>query len=245
MNVKRVFESLLIILAFGVAVRVEASVVIDATRVIYNQNESEVTLKLTNAGEKPALLQVWIDKGDPKAAPSSINVPFTITPPVSRIDPAKSQTLRIIYTGEALPADHESVFWLNVLEIPSKATGEEASANSLQIAFRSRIKLFYRPAGLKGDANGAPALVGWHVVTQDGHTALEASNHSAFNVSFIEVKVTDGVNTASLADGVMVGPGETATMPLKGNVSGAPAAKVHFRTLNDLGGSVEGEAPLK
>jgi P pilus assembly chaperone PapD len=31
-----------------------------------------------------------------------MDVPFTVTPPISRIDPPRSQTLRIVYTGEAL-----------------------------------------------------------------------------------------------------------------------------------------------
>lgn len=37
-----------------------------------------------------------------------------------------------------LPVDRESVFWLNVKEIPKKSAEE----NVLQIAVRSRIKLF-------------------------------------------------------------------------------------------------------
>ncbi|PJI52023.1 molecular chaperone EcpD, partial [Methylobacterium radiotolerans] len=59
-----------------------------------------------------------------------------------------------MHTGEPMPQDKESVFWLNVLEIPPK---DKANQNLLQMAFRSRIKLFYRPAGLKGKAEDAPS----------------------------------------------------------------------------------------
>src|SRR5215475_3561481 len=71
--------------AFGIAIAVgyaawlaslpvpaEASVVIAATRVIYDANESEVTLKLSNEGQSPALVQSWIDAGDVRGAPSNI-----------------------------------------------------------------------------------------------------------------------------------------------------------------------------
>ncbi|WP_163083162.1 fimbrial biogenesis chaperone, partial [Acinetobacter baumannii] len=57
-------------------------------------------------------------------------VPFVITPARSRLGGNKQQTLRILFQGEGLPSDRESVFRLNVQEIPQKS----ASANTLQIA---------------------------------------------------------------------------------------------------------------
>jgi P pilus assembly chaperone PapD len=73
----------------------QASVVISGTRIIYTQRDREVTVRLTNDGASPALVQVWLDRGDPKADPTSINVPFMLSPPMFRIDPTKGQSLRI------------------------------------------------------------------------------------------------------------------------------------------------------
>lgn len=53
--------------------------------------------------------------------------------------------LRIVGTGN-LPADHESLFWLNIKSIPSV----EKRDNTLQLAIKTRIKLIYRPEALKG-----------------------------------------------------------------------------------------------
>ncbi|MEI3973708.1 fimbria/pilus periplasmic chaperone [Klebsiella pneumoniae] len=53
-----------------------------------------------------------MDTGDASVAPDSVNVPFIITPLIFRIEPHTGQTLRIMYTGEALPNDRESIFWL-------------------------------------------------------------------------------------------------------------------------------------
>jgi chaperone protein EcpD len=249
MNVKPAFKSFvaagLIALAFATTTQANASVVIAGTRVIYNQKDSEVTLKLSNTGESPALVQVWIDKGDPKVSPSAIDVPFTVTPPASRIDPGKGQTLRIIRTGESLAQDRESVFWLNVLEIPPKPSGDAADSNQLQLAFRSRIKLFYRPAGLKGDAQEAPSQLAWHLTSEQGHPVLQASNRSAYDVSLTAVEVIDGSSVASFDDGGMLTPGETKSFPLKGAPSTSPSAKVRYHALNDYGGAVTGEAPLR
>lgn len=81
------------------------------------------------------------DKGNPDETPA--NLPMIITPPILKLDGHKSAVLRAIYQGNALP-DVESVLWINVQEIPTIENEE----NTLQLAQRIRIKLFYRPAGL-------------------------------------------------------------------------------------------------
>lgn len=234
------------VLALGLAgaLQAEASVVIGGTRIIYDANDRETTIKLSNEGKSPALTQTWIDKGDPKATPSSIDVPFSVTPPVARIDPGKAQTLRIIYTGEALPQDKESVFWLNVLEVPPKPTAEEAAANKLQMAFRSRVKLFFRPAGLKGRSDEAPSQIVWRLVQAGNRPALEGRNPSLFHVSFSAIDVSAGGRTARFDEGGMIAPGETKVFPLSGEVSQGPDAKVRYQALNDYGGAVTSEASL-
>lgn len=234
------------VLALGLAaaLQAQASVVIGGTRIIYNANERETTIKLSNEGKSPALTQTWIDKGDPKATPASIDVPFSVTPPVARIDPGKAQTLRIIHTGEAMPQDKESVFWLNVLEVPPKPTAEEAEVNKLQMAFRSRVKLFYRPAGLNGSANEAPAQILWRLVQSANRPALEGRNPSPFHVSFSSIELAAGGKTARFDDGGMIAPGETKVFPLSGDVPQGPDAKVRYQALNDYGGAVTNEAPL-
>ncbi|MDE9471355.1 fimbria/pilus periplasmic chaperone, partial [Xenorhabdus bovienii] len=89
--------------------------------------------------------------GDAEALPEDINVPFILTPPVNRIDPNKGQSLRIRYIeNNHLPADRESLFWLNALEIPVKIK-EEGNRNYLQFAIRTCIKIFFRPSSLKGE----------------------------------------------------------------------------------------------
>ncbi|WP_437676671.1 fimbrial biogenesis chaperone [Sorangium sp. So ce131] len=118
------------------------SITLYQSPIIYPADHREVAVEVRNNGDKPTLVQAWLDRGDADQAPDTINVPFLLTPPIFRIDPGHRQTLRITYapSGEHLPQDRESVFWLNVLEVPP------AGANVL--ATRSRISLFYRPQGL-------------------------------------------------------------------------------------------------
>lgn len=218
-----------------------ASVVIGSTRIVYEAGQAEVNVKLKNEGDQPALTQTWIDTGDAKAAPGSIKVPFIVTPPVSRIDQGKGQTLRLMHTGEPMSEDKESVFWLNVLEIPPK---DKANQNLLQMAFRSRIKLFYRPVGLKGKAEDAPSQVSWRLVRSGNRNAIEATNPTPYHVTFIEVNVASNGKRAKFTDGDMLAPGEKKILPLVGDVIQGANAEVSYRFLNDHGGAVKGARAL-
>lgn len=159
--VKKVRFGAWLILASLVCSQAMAGVVITGTRLVYPASQKEITVKLNNNGSKPALVQAWVDTGDVQSSPTSSKAPFLLSPPVSRIDPSKGQSLRLMFTGASLPANKESVFWFNILEIPPKAEGP-VEMNVLQMAFRSRIKIFFtaptacqvRPATRRNRCNG-------------------------------------------------------------------------------------------
>lgn len=108
---------------FAVAILVlpaQASLVIKGTRVIYNADSKGATVEISNTDDFPNIMQAWIDTDPENKSPENAKAPFIITPAVARLDPKSSQTLRIIYTGDELPKDRESVFYLNVLQIPAQ-----------------------------------------------------------------------------------------------------------------------------
>lgn len=137
------------------------NIIINGSRFIYPQSEKEITVKLTNTTTRPALAQVWLDNGDPSVAPDKISTPFVIMPPISRIDGNGGQSVRVrLSTTAGLPTDKESLWWLNVLDIPSMV--KKAASNSggeLQMAIRSRLKFIYRPTGLTGREHAIEKLV--------------------------------------------------------------------------------------
>lgn len=213
-----------------------ASVVIGGTRVVFPAANGEVTVRLTNNGIQPALVEAWIDNGDPESTPDNANVPFLITPPLARMNAGKGQSLRIVYTGQPLPKDRESLFWLNVLEIPPKPTAKQGEEqNTLQFAVRSRLKLFFRPANLAGDASSAPQQISWTVVADGTGYSLEARNPTPYHITF--TKLTLSVDNVSYTpDSGMVAPLSSQRLPIK-NLSRAPAAGsvVEYTAINDFG----------
>lgn len=248
MNTGRALRSLLSMtllgLGFLASIPSEASVVIAGTRVIYNADEPEVTVRLINKGSVPGLVQVWVDHGEDQSTPTRINVPFTVAPPISRINPGKAQTLRIFYTGETLPQDRESVFWLNVLEVPPEPDKAAPAQNYMQMSVLSRIKLFFRPKGLPENAGSAPAELTWRLMSERSGWQLEVRNPTAYHVSFAGLEVSTGGNRASSDEGGMVEPAGVGHFALHGSLSPAADATVHYRAINDFGGVIEGDAPV-
>ncbi|KDB05880.1 Pili assembly chaperone [Burkholderia sp. lig30] len=242
----KIIKSLQVIalISAAIASHAYASVVISGTRVIFPSTEREVTVKLTNEGKAPALVQAWLDNGDPNASPDDIDVPFTLMPAMFRMEPGKGQTLRMIHTNEPLPADKESLFWLNVLEIPPKnATG--ADRNQLQIAYRSRIKVMYRPDGLPGNANTARNQLGWQLVkAEGGRYALQATNPTPYVVNFGSVALKSAGQKYDAGMGYVL-PASTRQFPVK-DLAAHPAAgaTVEFNSIDDWGASSDNSQPV-
>lgn len=219
--------------ATGVA---NASVVIAGTRVVFPAANGEVTVRLNNNGEQPALVEAWIDNGDPASTPDTAHVPFLITPPLVRMNAGKGQSLRVVYTNQPLPKDRETLFWLNVLEVPPRPTakpGEEQ--NTLQFAVRSRLKLFFRPADLAGDPLTAARQVTWTVVADGAGYALEARNPTPYHITFSKLSLIVD-NVAYAPDNGMVAPLSSLRLPVR-NLGHAPAAGtvIDYTIVNDFG----------
>lgn len=232
-------------LSFFASAHSQASVVIGGTRMVYPADDREITVKLTNEGTRPALVQVWMDEGDEKSTPDTADVPFTISPPIFRMDADKGQAVRIVYTRQPLPADRESLFWINVLEVPPKAENSD-ERNLLQFAFRTRIKLFFRPNGLGGDAATAPSRLSWKLVpgTDGKGHALQVSNPTAFHVSFAQVALKQGEQSLGGQGGGMVAPNATSVFQLKDVSQIGGDAQAEFTVINDYGALNVLTAPL-
>lgn len=221
-----------------------ASVSIIGTRVIYPASEKEVTVRLDNRGDKPALVQAWIDNGNANEAVDKINVPFVILPPVFRMEANKGQTLRIVFTGANLPTDKESIFWLNVLDIPPRDK-TLANQNQLQMAIRSRIKIFYRPTQFDAaQANKAASDLRWRYGSKANH--LSATNNSSFyiNVSKINAEDISGHKLVS-EKGEMLAPGETKEFLLKGMKTNQLKTTFNYQYLDDFGAARKVESTIK
>ncbi|ALI02907.1 fimbrial chaperone [Pseudomonas sp. FW306-02-F02-AA] len=206
------------------ATHASAGISLSATRLVFDGEHKEVSIKVRNNGDD-LLIQSWID--------SDSNVgsaPFAVTPPLAKILGKQQQLLRVIYEGTGMPADKESVVWLNVQEIPQTST----TKNTLQLAVRQRIKVFFRPAGLTAKAYLAPTQLMWQVAEQNGHAILQVTNPGLYHVSLAELTLKSGVITEQPFDSTMIAPGQHKNFPLEKLNSSHPI-KLDFLSINDYG----------
>lgn len=215
----------------------QAGIVITGTRVIYPGEQREITVQLTNNGDVPALTQAWIDQSPNIENAAKARSPFLLTPPVTRVNPGKGQSLRIRLIEQSLPQDRESLFWLNVLELPPKPA-EGTATNKLQMAFASRLKLFYRPKGLGSLESGIQNLQ-WKVQGDE----LVCTNRGAFHITFVDIRL--GGQEVTLNKGsAMVAPQDTLRLPLKQRVPGSADTSIDFKVINDFGADAGHSARL-
>ncbi|MFV8908201.1 fimbria/pilus periplasmic chaperone [Serratia fonticola] len=194
-------------------------IALGSTRVVYPADARQVSLAVNNSDEHNRyLIQTWVESESGKKTDD-----FIVTPPLFVSKPKSENTLRIIYSGEKLPQDRETLYWLNNKAIPSVNKDEIKDNNVLQIAILARIKLFVRPAGLTEKSADAPSMLNFN---RSGDS-LNISNGSPFYVTLVNMSI-GGRNV----DTTMVPPKSSARVALpKGMVTGI----LSYQTINDYG----------
>ncbi|WP_392553573.1 fimbrial biogenesis chaperone [Orbus wheelerorum] len=186
------------------------NIIINGTRFIFSSDDKEITINMTNAANRPAIAQAWLDNGDPKETPGTIIVPFQISPPVARVEAKAGQALRIkLIDKYSLPTDRESLWWLNILDIPPmNKVEDEKDKNTLQLAIRSRFKFIYRPINL-----GKPELAVGQLIFKTNGKKLIISNPTPFFITI--TKIAENHNYLYLnSSAIMLAPKSTKTIQL-------------------------------
>jgi chaperone protein EcpD len=228
-----------IVILFVLTGAAQASVIINMTRIIFPSDKKEVTVQLTNLDDVPKLVQVWLDDGRKDAKPEVLDVPFQVLNPIFRMNAKKGQVLRLLALTNKLPSDRESVYWLNVLEVapkPDFATKE----NYVQISFRTRIKLFYRPKDLTGKASEAGDKLVWKHNSKN----ILVSNPTPYYVSISSIRTTGSGGKFSPADVEMLAPFSEDVL-VKSQHNPSEVKKLEYSYIDDLGATRKSSVDLK
>ncbi|WP_225924151.1 fimbrial biogenesis chaperone [Pseudomonas khavaziana] len=195
-----------------------AALKIEGTRLIYFGQDKAAGISVVNQASQEVVVQTWITGEDESTGRT---VPFAATEPLVQLGAGEHHKLRILYAGEGLPSDRESLFWLNIMEIPLKSQ----DSNSVQFAIRQRLKLFYRPPALQGGSAEAVQQLVW---SSDGRT-VTVDNPSAFHLSLVNLQ-TDNL---ALSDYLMLKPHERKTLTAPGALP--KGTTLHFAEITDIG----------
>ncbi|EFB4031439.1 fimbrial chaperone, partial [Escherichia coli] len=155
-----------------------AAFTLNSTRYIYNEGQQSVSVNIHNESEHKYGGQVWIDNIDKNGEV----VFFSPSPMVFKLNPKQKQIVRIVNINDNLPKDRESIFWLNVQEIPPAPKGD---GGSLSLAINNRVKLIYRPIALKNGRDEAENNI--KLINSGTDSCLENTTPYYFAISDVKI----------------------------------------------------------
>ena len=200
-----------------------AAFTLNGTRFIYNEGEKNISFDVTNNADKTYGGQVWINnttQGD--------GVYMIPQPPFFKIGAKQKQIIRVINTdSSSLPKNQESLFWLNVQEVPPKP--ENTSGGVLALAMNTQVKLIYRPASIKKDRKNAEKKI----LVENKLNSTWIKNPTPYYMAITQIK-SDGKDV-NLSDKVSYEISQLkpfSEVDLGKKISG----KISIDAINDWGG---------
>ncbi|EAN7518184.1 fimbrial chaperone [Salmonella enterica] len=119
-----------------------AAFTLNGTRFIYEGGSKNISFEVTSHAQDTWGGQVWIDN----VSMPPDRVSLIPAPTFFKVDGNQKQVIRILDVNDALlPQDKESLFHLNVQEIPP---APKSGGNVLALAMNTQVKLIYRPKTL-------------------------------------------------------------------------------------------------
>lgn len=220
-----VFSSLILVAGILFCFSARAVVNVDKTRVVFNERDRAQSITVFNSGVNETFLQLWTDDGDPDLSPDNSITPVLVLPPVVRILPEEMRSLRLMLTSrQSLPADRESLYWLNIYQVPALKREGNAVQRRVVLPLRIRLKIFIRPAGLNAPGTADPEKLRF-TVTGD---TLTLTNPTPWFMS-LNVQPQGQPTIKNL----MVAP--LSTLQLENHGGLTPGDSVRYAVINDQG----------
>jgi len=223
-----------------------ASITMSGTRIIYDGGSKSAEIQLKNNDSFPYVISTWFDSGNMDDTPEQgKSIPFTVTPPVFRVQPDSGQVVRVVYTGaKKLPQDRESVFWFNFLQVPPSnlAAANAGKQNKILVMLRNRVKLFYRPKGLSGDPQKMLQNLNVSALSAGTKAGITIANNQPYYVTITQLRLNTSSGPVILkAD--MIPPFEKANF-FYPTTKKQPARSVTVTLVNDQGARISETYPL-
>ncbi|ELB2793985.1 fimbria/pilus periplasmic chaperone [Aeromonas hydrophila] len=153
---------------------VQAALTSNHSRYIFHGDKDSLTISVSNGDKKVTFGgQAWVDN----IVEKDTRPTFVVTPSFFKVRPGGEQTMRVIIASDHMAKDKETVYWLNIQNIPPALEG-----NGIAIALRSKHKLIYRPKALLEGRKGAEEGI-TSQTRPDGKTVLVNTTPYSYAIS--------------------------------------------------------------
>ncbi len=207
-----------------------ATIMINASRLVMNKSDRETSLLIKNTGDYPVVIQSWIDNGDPAMTPENASdAPAMVLPALFRLEPDAINNLRIINKFTPTLKDRESIYWLNIYEISPRPANEAANDSYINVTVRLQVKLFYRPDHLSMAIDDVSNRLSFS--KNSDQSKIIVNNPTPFYVTFSEANFTVG-NSAQSIIIPMLAPFSTQEIALEDKTIN----QIKYSIIDDIGG---------
>lgn len=218
-----------------------ASAVVNAekTRVVFNSGSIAESLSLVNSEKEPVVVQVWTDNGDPTVSPDQVHTPVVINPPVFKMKPGEIRNIRLLLVSAgSLPQDRESVYWLNIYQIPPNTETQHKGEKKIVLPLKIRMKVFVRPEKIGELLENDAQKLQFSIDRESRNKTLLIQNPTPWHLTLSSLR-----SGKTALPGVMVAPftSERVEIPADKTL----ADKVEYDVINDNGTRWQGSQKLK
>lgn len=211
----------------------DAAISLQKSRLVFDGDKRNASMTIRNTSNQlPYLAQGWIEDAEGK----KIRAPLLLLPPIQRIEPGEVSQIKIqaMPSANLLRQDQETLFYLNLREIPPKNNLE----NTLNITLQNRIKIFYRPIALKAPLSELASP--WHEklrLEKEGNS-WRIFNKSGYYITLVDAKKQVKAPSVAAFEPVMLAPFSDSILPGEATDYGPRPV---FTYINDYGGRPEVE----
>ena len=202
----------------------DGGVALMGTRIIYNADAAHVGMSIRNRSVTDKfLIQSWIENEQGNKSSD-----FFVAPPIYVSRPETQNAVNIKFIGDKgkLPNDRETLYYFVEKTIPSIDKDKIVGKDTVLVAVATKLKLFYRPVGLKISPSQAKDMLS--VLSENG--SLKLKNQSPYYLTLVDVTV----NNKKIKD-FMVSPFSIYDLGIK-KTSGS--SRIKYYLLNDFGSKV-------
>lgn len=227
--------------------QVQAGVIAESTRLIYLEGQRERSLMLANTNPYPVVVQTWVNNGEDEPAPETAVTPMIVVPSVFRLQPGALQGVRVIFNGNPLPKDRESVFWLNIYEIAPTASRTPTQTSKVGLAMNTQMKIFYRPKSLPPQPQDFSSALSFRLKKESEVWHLVVHNPTPYHASFSSLRlVSQGKEMpVTQALDMMTNPFSSRSYDIPATAAlDVPEIRVRFTLVDDGGHYQDGSSIL-
>ncbi|MGR5187046.1 fimbrial chaperone [Photobacterium damselae] len=221
MNIKKLFW-IVPLLFISISPIAQAAFILNGTRYIYDEGQKNMSVEINNESKELYGGQVWITNKNTQ------EVSFVPLPSFFKVEGKKMQLVRIMNVNPNLPKTRESLFWLNVQEIPPVNKNVK---NAMVIAINTQVKLLYRPTSIQKGRMNAESKV--EINKRNGISFIKNPTPYYFAITSLKINDKEVKISKELSNELgMFAP--NSSIKLKG-INIPVNAKVSFKAIDDYG----------